>query len=63
MSLGVTMKGFNCIYHKSYVEFFFEFVPQIVFLLCLFGFMDLLIIMKWLVNWEGKEGEAPSIIT
>lgn len=24
--------------------------------------MDLLIIVKWLTNWEGKENRAPSVI-
>lgn len=55
MSLGICMKGLNAIYHKSAIDFLFEFVPQIIFLHCLFGFMDLLIILKWLTNWEGRE--------
>lgn len=29
----------------------------------LFGYMDLLIIVKWLTNYEGQEHAAPSIIT
>ena len=57
------MKGMNAIYNKSALDFFFEFIPQIIFLLCLFGFMDLLIILKWLTNWSGREHEAPSVIT
>lgn len=63
MSLGICMKGMNAIYNKSALDFFFEFIPQIIFLLCLFGFMDLLIILKWLTNWSGREHEAPSVIT
>ena len=63
MSLGIFMKGMNCIHHRAPVEFIFEFIPQIVFLLSLFGFMDLLIILKWLTNWEGRENLAPSIIS
>jgi len=62
MSLGVCMKGFNALYQKSALDFFFEFVPQILFLLALFGTMDALIISKWLTNWQGRESEAPSII-
>lgn len=34
-----------------------------IFLVCLFGFMDVLIVLKWLRNYSGKEYEAPSIIT
>jgi hypothetical protein len=29
----------------------------------MFGYMDLLIIVKWLTDWTGREGDAPSIIT
>jgi hypothetical protein len=29
----------------------------------LFGFMDFLIIKKWLTDWEGRTDVAPSIIT
>jgi V-type H+-transporting ATPase subunit a len=62
MSLGVFMKGLNALYNKSALDFFFEFVPQILFLLALFGTMDALIISKWLTDWKGRESEAPSII-
>jgi len=30
MCLGITMKGVNAIYFKSKLDFWFEFVPQIV---------------------------------
>ena len=52
MALGILMKGFNNIYFKKTVDFFFEFLPQIILLLCLFGWMDLLIIGKWLTPKE-----------
>jgi V-type H+-transporting ATPase subunit a len=57
MSLGICMKGFNALYFGAYVDFFFEFIPQISLLLALFGWMDTLIIGKWLqpVNVEGLE--------
>ena len=63
MALGVCMKGLNALHQNSNVEFFFEFLPQLIFLFGLFGFMDLLIIVKWLTDWTGREGDAPSIIT
>ena len=62
MSLGVFMKALNAIHFKSKLDFFFEFIPQIILLVGLFGYMDLLIIMKWLTNYEGQENNAPSII-
>jgi V-type H+-transporting ATPase subunit a len=47
MSLGICMKGFNAVHFRSIVDFVFEFIPQICLLLCLFGWMDVLIIAKW----------------
>ncbi len=55
MTLGIIIKGMNSVYNYSAIDFFFEFVPQFIFLLSLFGFMDLLIVLKWLNNWEGEE--------
>jgi V-type H+-transporting ATPase subunit a len=49
MSLGILMKGFNAIHFKRPLDFLFEFVPQIILILVLFGWMDILIIAKWLV--------------
>ena len=63
MSLGILMKGLNAIHFRKPIDFFFEFIPQIILMLCLFGYMDTLIIVKWLIPWEGRTAEAPSIIT
>jgi V-type H+-transporting ATPase subunit a len=52
MSLGIFMKAFNSVHFKRGVDFWFEFIPQIVLLLALFGFMDLLIIVKWLTDFS-----------
>lgn len=61
MSLGICMKGLNAIHFRSPLDFFFEFVPQITLMLCLFGYMDYLIIIKWLTVWE-ETSRAPPII-
>jgi len=75
MSLGVIMKGLNSIYFKKPIDFIFEFIPQIVLLLALFGWMDALIIGKWMTPtnveiWTATGSDAynaislsPSIIT
>jgi len=57
------MKAFNASYFKNKLDFFFEFVPQIILLLVLFGFMDLMIICKWLTDFTGREHLAPSVIS
>jgi V-type H+-transporting ATPase subunit a len=50
MSLGILMKGFNSLHFKNGLDFCFEFIPQLVLLLALFGWMDILIIGKWLTE-------------
>jgi hypothetical protein len=34
------------------LEFWFEAVPQLILLLSLFGFMDILIVVKWLTDYS-----------
>ena len=63
MSLGIFLKGFNALYYHNWLNFFFEFVPQILTMLCLFGYMDYLIVAKWLTNWGERSTNAPSIIS
>lgn len=62
MSLGVFLKACNALFHKNKVDFLHEFVPQILVLWALFGYMDVLIIRKWLTDYTFREAQAPSII-
>lgn len=63
MTLGTILKGCNAIHFKRHLELFHEVIPQIILTLGLFGFMDFLIIQKWLTDYSGREIDAPSIIT
>lgn len=47
MSFGIMMKGANALYFKSTLDFLCEFVPQIIFMVMTFGYMDFLIFWKW----------------
>ena len=65
MSLGILMKAMNSIHFSKPVDFIFEFIPQLAMLLCLFGFMDLLIIVKWIIPWSDRASQTtdpPGII-
>lgn len=63
MTAGVFIKASNAIYFKKWIDFFFEFIPQILFMVLLFGYMDFLIIFKWNTDWGFDNSHAPSIIT
>ena len=51
MTVGVIIKYFNARFFKRNLEVVFEFIPQILFLVLLFGYMDFLVVYKWLTNW------------
>lgn len=62
--MGILMKAFNSIYFNRRIDFAFEFIPQIILLLSLFGFMDIMIISKWLTDFSALDGaKPPSIIS
>ena len=62
MSLGIVLKGCNDLYFGRAVDFIFEFIPQLVMFLCLFGFMDLMVIVKWTTDYSDDTSKAPAII-
>jgi len=62
MMFGILLKGVNCIKFGLKLDFFFEFIPQIVFMSCTFVYMSYLIIFKWLTDWRQREDLSPSII-
>lgn len=61
MTLGIILKGFNCAYFQDYLSFNAEFIPQLLFMVLIFGYMDFMIIFKWLTDWTGRESYAPNI--
>lgn len=62
MVLGIVLKGFNDAYNSRWIDFTFEFIPQLVMFMCLFGFMDLMVVTKWLSDYSDDTSKAPAII-
>jgi V-type H+-transporting ATPase subunit a len=48
MTMGIVTKGLNAVYNKQTLVLFTEVVTGLIILLGLFGWMDVLIIAKWL---------------
>lgn len=61
MMLGIFFRGWNAIYFGSMVDFIFEFIPQVCFMTSIFGYMCLLIVVKWLKSWTHTT--PPAIIS
>lgn len=60
---GILLRGLNAVYFNSKIDFIFEFIPQIVFMSLLFGYMLLMIFIKWATDWSNNSANAPSIIS
>jgi len=61
MTLGVFLRFGNALYFKSKIDFFCECVPMLIFMVCFFGWMDFMILYKW-VNFIDTENGPPGII-
>ncbi len=59
MMMGLFLRAANNIYFKDYLDLFAETLPQMLFLMSLFGYMALLIIMKWSINWLAPDASQP----
>lgn len=62
MTLGLFLSLINALHFRHYVDIVGEFIPQLLFLMCLFGYMCFLIIYKWVVNWNNESFSPPFIM-
>ncbi|TDG47003.1 hypothetical protein AWZ03_006584 [Drosophila navojoa] len=68
MIFGVCMSVVNFIHYKKYASIILEFVPQVLFLLLLFGYMVFMMFFKWVTYNDSSRdqslspGCAPSIL-
>eukprot|EP01083_Nonionella_stella_P013313 37490_1 len=53
MTLGLFLSLLNSIHFKNMLDIFCEFVPQLIFLWSIFGYLCILIIIKWSKDWTG----------
>lgn len=54
MTFGVVLKGMNNVYYRHWVDLFLEFIPQLLFITCIFGWMIVMIVIKWVVQADGN---------
>jgi V-type H+-transporting ATPase subunit a len=54
MFAGTCLKGANAIYFGNKLDFFYEFIPMVLFASSLFVYMVFLIFFKWTINWNSR---------
>ncbi|XP_044296433.1 V-type proton ATPase 116 kDa subunit a2 isoform X2 [Varanus komodoensis] len=62
MIFGVALGGFNHLHFKKKYNIYFVFIPQVVFMLSIFGYLVFMIIFKWLTCSAQNSKIAPSIL-
>jgi len=62
MVTGICLSLLNAIHFKHYVDIVGEFIPQMLFMNCLFGYMCFLIIFKWVKHWNLATEQPPFIL-
>uniref|UniRef100_A0A673JG86 V-type proton ATPase subunit a n=1 Tax=Sinocyclocheilus rhinocerous TaxID=307959 RepID=A0A673JG86_9TELE len=62
MTFGVTLSLFNHLYFNKPLNIFLGFIPEIIFMVSLFGYLVLLIFYKWLAYDAKSSKEAPSLL-
>jgi len=54
MTVGICLKGLNALFFEEQLDFFFEFIPMLIFDMAFFGYMVVLIFMKWMIDWDAR---------
>ncbi|XP_055506321.1 V-type proton ATPase 116 kDa subunit a 4-like [Leucoraja erinacea] len=62
MVFGVVISLFNHVYFNNKVNIFLQFIPEMIFILSLFGYLVFMVIFKWCFYHVGISQSAPSIL-
>ena len=62
MAFGVVISLMNHIYFGRTINIVCEFIPQMIFLFNIFGYMNIQIFMKWFKYSASNANDAPSIL-
>jgi V-type H+-transporting ATPase subunit a len=54
MTFGILLKGINSYHFGAKLDLYCEFLPMILFDLALFGYMVVLIFVKWGIDWNER---------
>eukprot|EP00996_Jenningsia_fusiforme_P001938 NODE_278_length_2537_cov_28.874196_g256_i0.p1 GENE.NODE_278_length_2537_cov_28.874196_g256_i0~~NODE_278_length_2537_cov_28.874196_g256_i0.p1 ORF type:complete len:828 (+),score=150.79 NODE_278_length_2537_cov_28.874196_g256_i0:186-2486(+) len=54
MSWGLFLSFLNHRYFKDHKHIYFGFIPECIFLGCTFGYMSLMMVIKWSINWPER---------
>ncbi|KAG8456023.1 hypothetical protein GDO86_002000 [Hymenochirus boettgeri] len=62
MTFGVVLSAFNYRQFNKKFCIFLVFIPELLFMICIFGYLVFMIVYKWLAYSAANSREAPSIL-
>ncbi|XP_006812349.1 V-type proton ATPase 116 kDa subunit a 1-like, partial [Saccoglossus kowalevskii] len=62
MMFGVCLSLLNHTYFHRPLNIICEFIPQVLFLMCMFGYLVIMIFMKWFIFDAESSSQAPSLL-
>jgi len=62
MTFSLCLQIPNHIHFKRYIDIYANFIPQIIFLESIFGYLVVCIIYKWTVDWSKSATVPPSLL-
>ncbi|XP_033832015.1 V-type proton ATPase 116 kDa subunit a 2 isoform X2 [Periophthalmus magnuspinnatus] len=62
MTFGVVLSVFNHLHFREKFNVYLLFLPELLFLLCLFGYLVFMIVYKWIAFGARDSSQAPSIL-
>ncbi len=62
MIFGIVLGVFNHIYFKDMTSLYYVWIPQMLFMICTFGYMNIMIIYKWCQDYSSNGLQPPSLI-
>jgi len=62
MTVGLFLRLSNAIYERNMLDLTCEFIPMLIFMVCFFGYMDFMILFKWVTPPDQMPNGPPSLI-
>ncbi|XP_053557794.1 V-type proton ATPase 116 kDa subunit a 2 [Bombina bombina] len=62
MTFGVVLSVFNYLHFRKKFNIFLVFLPELLFMMCMFGYLVFMIVYKWLAFSAANSRNAPSIL-
>jgi V-type H+-transporting ATPase subunit a len=62
MTFGICLQVWNHTYFKNPLNIWTEFLPQIIFMESIFGYLSILIMYKWSTDWYSEGRNPPNLL-